>query len=106
MLRGTLRKGAFGQQCAFNEQLRQWRMLALYRSVSPSLTSLPVVVRVLPAGQVYRLRLTKAAEARWRQPKATEVAGYNEGTANFAFVEPEREYGPAPFGRHSACTIC
>jgi hypothetical protein len=28
------------------------------------------------------------------------------GTANFAFVEPEREYGPAPFGRHSACTIC
>jgi hypothetical protein len=26
--------------------------------------------------------------------------------ANFAFVEPEREYGPAPFGRHSACTIC
>ena len=31
---------------------------------------------------------------------------YNEGTANFAFAEPEREYGPAPFGRHSACTIC
>jgi hypothetical protein len=30
----------------------------------------------------------------------------NEGTANFAFVEPEREYGPVPFGRHSACTIC
>src|SRR5262249_54073671 len=30
----------------------------------------------------------------------------SEGTANFAFVEPEREYGPAPFGRHSACTIC
>jgi hypothetical protein len=28
------------------------------------------------------------------------------GHANFAFVEPEREYGPAPFGRHSACTIC
>jgi hypothetical protein len=24
--------------------------------------------------------------------------------ANFAFVEPEREYGPAPFRRHSACT--
>jgi hypothetical protein len=48
----------------------------------------------------------KAAEARWRQPKVTEVAGYNEGTANFAFAEPEREYGPAPFGRHSACTIC
>jgi hypothetical protein len=35
-----------------------------------------------------------------RQPKVTEVAGYNEGMANFAFVEPEREYGPAPFGRH------
>jgi hypothetical protein len=31
---------------------------------------------------------------------------YPEGTANFAFVEPERECGPAPFGRHSACTIC
>jgi hypothetical protein len=41
-----------------------------------------------------------------RQPKVTEVAGYNEAAANFAFVEPEREYGPAPFGRHSACTIC
>ena len=27
---------------------------------------------------------------------------YNEGTANFAFVEPEREYGPAPFGRRTA----
>ena len=26
--------------------------------------------------------------------------------ANFAFVEPEREYAPAPFGRHSACTSC
>jgi len=35
-----------------------------------------------------------------------DVAGYNEGTANFAFVELEREYGPAPFGRHSACTSC
>src|SRR5215468_5047857 len=23
---------------------------------------------------------------------------------HFAFVEPEREYAPAPFGRHSACT--
>ena len=29
-----------------------------------------------------------------------------EGTANIAFLEPEREYGPAPFPRHSACTIC
>ena len=35
-----------------------------------------------------------------------QMLDYNEGTANFAFVEPEREYGPAPFGRHSACTIC
>jgi hypothetical protein len=35
-----------------------------------------------------------------------KMLDYNEGTANFAFVEPEREYGPAPFGRHSACTIC
>src|SRR6516225_8563826 len=52
MLRGTLRKGAFGQQCAFNGQLRQWRMLAIYSSVSPSLTSLPVVVSVLPAGRL------------------------------------------------------
>src|SRR6266566_1161394 len=43
MLRGTLRKGAFGQHCAFKGQLRQWRMLAIYRSVSPSLTSRPVV---------------------------------------------------------------
>src|SRR5262249_22119123 len=55
-VRGTLRKGAFGQQCAFNGQLRQWRMLAIYRSVSPSLTSLPVVVSVLPAGQMYTFR--------------------------------------------------
>jgi hypothetical protein len=29
-----------------------------------------------------------------------------EQLANFVFVEPEGEYGPAPFGRHSACTIC
>jgi hypothetical protein len=29
---------------------------------------------------------------------------YNDRAANLAFVEPEREYGPAPFGRHSACT--
>ncbi|HKB23129.1 MAG TPA: hypothetical protein VKC99_10160 [Methyloceanibacter sp.] len=28
-----------------------------------------------------------------------------EGEANFAFVEPEPEYGPVPFCRHSACTI-
>src|SRR5262245_34668499 len=28
-----------------------------------------------------------------------------EGGANFAFVEPEPEYGPVPFCRHSACTI-
>jgi hypothetical protein len=28
-----------------------------------------------------------------------------EGGANFAFVEPEREYGPVPFCRHNACTI-
>ena len=35
-----------------------------------------------------------------------KMLDYNEGTANFAFVEPEREYGPAPFGRHIACTIC
>ena len=26
---GTLRKGAFGQHCAFNGRLRQWRMLAI-----------------------------------------------------------------------------
>jgi hypothetical protein len=32
--------------------------------------------------------------------------GENEvGGANFAFVEPEPEYGPVPFCRHSACTI-
>jgi len=36
----------------------------------------------------------------------TKMLDYNEGTANFAVVEPEREYGPAPFGRHIACTIC
>jgi hypothetical protein len=28
-----------------------------------------------------------------------------EGGANFAFVEPEPEYGPVPFCWHSACTI-
>ena len=45
--------------------------------------------------------------ARWRRAVLTaKMLDYNEGTANFAFVEPEREYGPAPFGRHSACTIC
>src|SRR6516164_10801649 len=38
--------------------------------------------------------------------RACRKGTYPEGTANFAFVEPEREYGPAPFGRHSACTIC
>jgi hypothetical protein len=44
---------------------------------------------------------------RWRRAVLTaKMLDYNEGTANFAFVEPEREYGPAPFGRHSACTIC
>ena len=69
MLRGTLRKGAFGQHCAFNRQLRQWRMLAIYRSVSPSLTSLPVVVRVLPAGQMYRLRsLSNLKSSRLKVP--------------------------------------
>ena len=41
-----------------------------------------------------------------RSVLTAKVLGYNEGAANFAFVEPEREYGPAPFGRHSACTIC
>jgi hypothetical protein len=46
MLRGTLRKGAFGQHCAFNGQLRQ------IKKVFPSLTNLPVVVRVFPAGQM------------------------------------------------------
>ena len=40
-----------------------------------------------------------------RSVLTAKVLGYNEGAANFAFVEPEREYGPAPFGRHSACTI-
>src|SRR5258708_18448519 len=71
MLRGTLRKGAFGQQCAFNEQLRQWRMLAIYRSVSPSLTSLPVVVSVLPAGQVYRFRsLSNVKSSRLKIPSS------------------------------------
>src|SRR5262249_56673778 len=41
-----------------------------------------------------------------RSVLTAKVLGYNESAANFAFVEPEREYGPAPFGRHSACTIC
>jgi len=41
-----------------------------------------------------------------RSVLTAKVLDYNEGAANFAFVEPEREYGPAPFGRHSACTIC
>ena len=35
-----------------------------------------------------------------------KMLDYNEGTANFAFVEPEREYGLVPFRRHNACTIC
>jgi hypothetical protein len=41
-----------------------------------------------------------------RSVLTAKVLGYNEGAANFAFVEPERKYGPAPFDRHSACTIC
>src|SRR5262245_27549580 len=53
MLCWILRKGVFGQHCALDRQLRQSRVLARKRSVSPSLTSLPVVVGVLPAGQVY-----------------------------------------------------
>src|SRR5262249_25802692 len=40
------------------------------------------------------------------QLRACRKAPVPEGTANFAFVEPERECGPAPFGPHSACTIC
>jgi hypothetical protein len=34
-----------------------------------------------------------------------KMLDYIEGTADFAFLEPEREYRPAPFGRHSAYTI-
>ena len=41
-----------------------------------------------------------------RSVLTAKVLDYNEGAANFTFVEPEREYGPAPFGRRSACTIC
>src|SRR5262249_4853284 len=52
----SLRKGALGQHCALSKQLRQSRVLAKYRSVSPSLTGLPVVLRILPAGQTYTLR--------------------------------------------------
>src|SRR6476620_12627409 len=71
MLRGTLRKGAFGQHCAFKGLLRQCRILAIYRSVSPSLTRLPVVVRALPAGQVYRLRsLSKVKSSRLKVPSS------------------------------------
>src|ERR671934_2262364 len=71
MLRGTLRNGAFGQHCAFNGQVRQSRMLAIYKSVSPSLTSLPVVVRVLPAGQMYTLRsLSNAKSSRLNVPSS------------------------------------
>jgi hypothetical protein len=44
-------------------------------------------------------------EEMWVSGKR-RLLDYNAGTANFAFVEPEREYGPAPFGLHSACTIC
>src|SRR6266446_7275313 len=43
------------------------------------------------------------------KPEHHSERGFSEGTgcqsdryANFAFVEPEREYAPAPFGRHSA----
>ena len=41
-----------------------------------------------------------------RSVLTAKMLDYNEGAANFAFVEPERKYGPAPFDRHSACTIC
>src|SRR6266704_2960309 len=44
MFRGILRRGPFGQHCALRRQLRQSPVLALEKG-SPSLTSLPVVVR-------------------------------------------------------------
>ena len=45
--------------------------------------------------------------ATWRIEDGSVAHGENEGdAANFAFVEPEPEYGPVPFCRHSACTIC
>jgi hypothetical protein len=56
--------------------------------------------------QAHRLNGVRRG-ARWRRAVLTaNMLDYNEGTANFAFVEPEREYGPAPFGRFNACTIC
>src|SRR5262249_54108143 len=47
MLRGILRSGMFGQQCSLSGHWRQSIMLARYKRVSPSLTSLPVVARKL-----------------------------------------------------------
>src|SRR6266436_9228298 len=71
MLRGILRKGVFGQHCALNRQVRQSRLLARYRSVSPSLTTLPVVGRTLPAGQTYTLRsLSNVKSSRLKVPSS------------------------------------
>src|SRR5678815_2627930 len=71
MLRGTLRHGALGQHCALNKQPRQSRVRARYRSVSPSLTSLPVVERVFPAGQMYTLRsLSNVKSSRLNVPSS------------------------------------
>ena len=56
-----------------------------------------------------KTRRSKGCKILSRRPRivlTAKMLDYNERTANFAFVEPEREYGPAPFGRHIACTIC
>ena len=56
-----------------------------------------------------KTRRVEGLQVLFKAPRialTTKMLGYNEGTANFAVVEPEREYGPAPFGRHIACTIC
>jgi hypothetical protein len=52
MERGTLRTKPFGQQRAFKAQLAQSCLLAQLSIVGPSFTNIPVVVSILPPGQV------------------------------------------------------
>ena len=54
--RGTLRTGLFGQHVDFRAHPAQSCLVARYRIVASSFTSVPVVVSVLPPGQRYTSR--------------------------------------------------
>src|SRR5262249_39821964 len=81
---------------------RRNRSLALWRRAADGIGSLFRLPSVDPWSSIFCGR----GGCLLPRPRAGHKGTYPEGTANFAFVEPERECGPAPFGRHSACTIC